>query len=137
MTDFVTENTTTVNNSAAGSVGHKDPTKEYRIKLVQKLVESVKRESEFIKKFHELFGDYPGLNSDTCLYKFVNDRLSDYIGIVATLIGDTKDGLDWFLFENECGDKGYEAGIDEGETRKIRTVEDYLWLVDLNKDLLS
>jgi len=60
-----------------------------------------------------------------------------YTSIVATLIGDTKAGLDWFLFENECGDKGYEAGIDEGETRPIKTVEDYLWLVDLNKDLLS
>ena len=73
MTDFVTENTTPVNNSAAGSGDHKDPTKEYRTKLVQKLIENVKRESEFIKKFHELFGDYPGLNSDTCLYRFVND----------------------------------------------------------------
>ncbi|WP_292992567.1 hypothetical protein [Nitrosomonas sp.] len=135
MTDFVTENTTPANAPAKEPVEQKDPAKEYRAKLVQKLVENVKRESEFMRKFHELFGDYPGLNSDTCLYRFVNDLLADQISIVATLIGDTKVGLDWFLFENECGDKGYEAGIDEGETRPIKTVEDYLWLVDVSKEI--
>ena len=134
MTDFVTENTTPANAPAEEPVEQKDPAKEYRAKLVQKLVENVKRESEFMRKFHELFGDYPGLNSDTCLYRFVNDLLADQISIVATLIGDTKAGLDWFLFDNECGDKGYPAGIDEGETRKIKTIEDYLWLVDLSKE---
>lgn len=134
MTDFVTENTTPVNNSAAGSVDHKDPTKEYRIKLVKDLIGHVKRRSAFCDKFQELFGGLPG-NSDTSPYRFVEDLFDDHIRIVATLIGDTVHGLDWFLFENECGDKGYEAGIDEGETREIRTVEDYLWLVDVSKDI--
>lgn len=130
MTDFVTENTTPVSKFAE----QKDTAKACRIKLVEKLVENVKRESEFMKKFHELFGEYPGIHSETCLYRFVNDLLTDQINIVATLIGDTKAGLNWFLFENECGDKGYEAGIDEGEVRPIKTVEDYLWLVDLDKE---
>ena len=134
MTDFVTENTTPANNAAEASVEQKDPAKEYRIKLVQELVEYVKRESEFMKKFNELFGDYPGLNSDTCLYRFVNDLLNGHVKIVAALIGDSKEGLEWFLYENKCGDKGYEAGIDEGETRQIKTIEDYLWLVDIGKE---
>lgn len=87
-----------------------------------------------MKSFHDLFGDYPGIHGDNCLYSFVGDLLDDQVKIVATLIGDTKGGLDWFLFENECGDKGYEAGVDEGEVRSIKTVEDYLWLVDLYKE---
>ena len=57
MTDFVTENTTPAKNSAEASVEQKDPAKEYRIELVKKLVENIKRESEFMKKFHELLGD--------------------------------------------------------------------------------
>jgi len=134
MTDFVTENTTPANNAAEAAEEQKDTAKEYRIELVKKLVENIKRESEFMKKFHELFGDYPGLNSETCLYRFVNDLLNDQVKIVAVLIGDTQAGLEWFLYENECGDKGYEAGIDEGETRQIKTIEDYLWLVDIGKE---
>ena len=26
------------------------------------------------------------------------------------------------------------GGVDEGETRQIKTIEDYLWLVDLSKE---
>lgn len=136
MTDFVTENTTPANSTIEEVVKEEpiDHARNYKIKLIEGLIVNVKRESEFMKKFHELFGDYPGLNSDTCLYRFVNDLLNDQVKIVATLIGDTKAGLEWFLFENECGDKGYTAGVDEGETRQIKTIEDYLWLVDLSKE---
>jgi len=132
MTSFVTEKTTPV-KAAEGAQEEKYSVQAYRAKLVKKLIEHVKRESEFMRKFHELFGDYPGLNSDTCLYRFVNDLLDYQVEIVATLIGDTKSGLEWFLYDNECGDKGHEAGIDEGETRQIKTVEDYLWLVDCDQ----
>ena len=132
MTPFVTEKTTPV-KAAECAQEEKYSAQAYRIKLVKNLVEHVKRENEFMRKFHELFGDYPGLNSDTCLYRFVNDLLDYQVEIVATLIGDNKAGLEWFLYENECGDKGHEAGIDEGETRQIKTVEDYLWLVDCDQ----
>ncbi len=134
MTDFVTKNTTPANAPTEEPAEQKDSVREYRIKLVESLIGHIKREREFTDKFQKLFGGIPG-NSDTSPYRFVNYLLSDQVKIVATLIGDTKEGLDWFLFENECGDKGYPAGIDEGETRKIRTVEDYLWLVDLDKDI--
>lgn len=133
MTDFVTKNTTPINFKEETVQDPIDHAKVYKIKLIESLIGHVKRESVFMAKFNELFGDYPGLNSETCLYRFVNDLLNDQVKIVATLIGDTKAGLEWFLYENECGDKGYEAGIDEGEMRQIKTVEDYLWLVDCDQ----
>lgn len=133
MTDFVTENTTPVNSKAETVQEPIDHARNYKIKLIERLIEHVKRSREFIKKFDDLFGGLPG-NSDTCSYRFVDDLLDDHVKFVATLVGDTKAGLDWFLFENECGDKGHEAGIDEGEMRPIKTVEDYLWLVGLDQE---
>ena len=103
MTDFVTKNTTPVNSKEETAQEPIDHAKNYKIKLIESLVVNVKRESVFMAKFNELFGDYPGLNSETCLYRFVNDLLDDQVKIVATLIGDSKEGLEWFLYENECG----------------------------------
>lgn len=103
--------------------------REGKIKLLENLIANVKREREFKDKFFELFGDIPG-NSDTCLYRFVGALVKDQIQLVAALIGDTENGLNWFIYENDCGAKGYEAGID-GDLRPIRTIDDYLWLVNL------
>ena len=134
MTDFVTKNTTPANSTVEEAEEPIDHAKNYKIKLIEDLIAHVRRESEFAEKFRDLFGAYPGIESETCQYRFVNDLISNQVKIVATLIGDTNEGLQWFLYDNECGDKGYEAGIDEGETRKIKTIEDYLWLVDLDKE---
>lgn len=98
-------------------------------KLLENLISNVNKKHEFNDKFFELFGGYAG-NSDTCLYRFVDDLVKDQIQLVAALIGDTEIGLDWFIYENDCGAKGYEAGID-GDLRPIRTIDDYLWLVNL------
>lgn len=54
------------------------------------MIRDVKRESEFDEKFNKLFGDYPGINSEICLYRFVKDMLDDQIKIVATLLGDKR-----------------------------------------------
>ena len=104
---------------------------ETKLKLLENLIGNVKRERLFKDRFYELFGGIPG-NSDTCLYRFVDDLVNDQIQLVAALIGDTKEGLDWFIYENECGEKGHEAGF-EGNMRSIKTAEDYLWLVEVDK----
>lgn len=132
MTNFITENTTPVSTSEEAPAEQKDPAKEYRIKLVEGLIGHVKRRNEFADKFQELFGGLPG-NSDTSPYRFVEDLFDDQIKLVAAIIGDSKENLEWFIYENECGDNGCEAGID-GDMREIRTAEDYLWLVDIGKE---
>ena len=37
--------------------------------------------------------------------------------------------LSWFVFENDCGRNGYEAGVD-GDVRAVKTVEDLLDLAE-------
>ena len=132
MTNFITENTTPVNPAVEAPVKSKDLAKEYRIKLLENLIGHVKRRNEFDDKFYDLFGGRPG-NSDTSPYRFVEDLFDDQIKLVAELIGGSKDDLEWFVYENKCGNRGYQAGID-GDMRNIRTVENYLWLVDLEQN---
>ncbi len=134
MTDFVSENTTPVNAMEKPAQEPIDHSKAYKIKLIESLIEHVKRENEFTEKFQELFGGIPG-NSETSPYRFVEKLFADHIRLVAVLVGDSKEGLQWFLYDNDCGKYGLEAGIDEGETRKIKTIEDYLWLVDISKEI--
>ena len=42
------------------------------------------------------------------------------------ITGSETDWLSWYIYENACGKKGYEATIN-GETRGIRTVDDLWW----------
>lgn len=49
----------------------------------------------------------------------------------AQLIGDGFEWLSWYAHENNFGAGGYEAG-PVGATRKIRTLEDLLWLIEVS-----
>lgn len=37
--------------------------------------------------------------------------------------------LEWFIYENDCGERGHEAGYD-GNMKQIRTVDDLLDLME-------
>ena len=40
----------------------------------------------------------------------------------------------WFIYENDCGRKGFEAGPG-GDVRAVRTVQDLMNLAEAEKDL--
>lgn len=103
----------------------------YKKELLEMLVSNVRLKRQFAEKFRELFGGIPG-DCDACLYQFAEKLVSDQIRLIAAIIGDTKDGLEWFIYENECGEKGMQAGIDGEDLREIRSIDDYLWLVELD-----
>ena len=132
---FLIKTNPPVNPAVEAPAESKDPVKEYKIKLIENLIEHVRRMSEFSDKFDELFGVWIG-SGDNSYSRFIDNLFNDQIRLVAELIGDSKDGLEWFVYENECGNKGHQAGID-GDMRHIRTVEDYLWLVDLEQNIES
>ncbi len=103
--------------------------KEHKIRLVELLVKHVKKRNELSDKFDELFGAFLG-GSDSYYSRFINDLFDDQIKLVAELIGDTKEGLEWFIYDNECGEKGMEARVGENVMRKINTVDDYIGLME-------
>jgi hypothetical protein len=42
--------------------------------------------------------------------------------------------VEWFVYENDCGRNGYEAG-PEGEIRAVKTVEDLMDLAEAEKGM--
>jgi hypothetical protein len=50
---------------------------------------------------------------------------------VAAQVGDSFEWLNWYAHENNFGAVGHVAG-PVGATRKIRTLEDLLWLIEAN-----
>ena len=44
-------------------------------------------------------------------------------------IGDDSNWLDWFIFENDCGEKAMEAGYDKN-LKPIKTIDDLIELIE-------
>ena len=55
---------------------------------------------------------------------------SDLTRAYASLLDDAFESLAWYAGENDMGRNGMQAGA-AGETPPIRTVEDLLWLIEL------
>ena len=55
---------------------------------------------------------------------------SDLTRAYTSLLDDAFESLAWYAGENDMGRNGMQAGA-AGETRPIRTVEDLLWLIEL------
>jgi hypothetical protein len=105
-----------------------DDVREYKIKLIEDLVKHAQKRNELSGKFDELFGAFLG-GGDSYYSRFIDNLFGDQIKLVAELIGDTKEGLEWFIYDNECGEKGLEARAGENEMHKINTVDDYIELI--------
>lgn len=54
--------------------------------------------------------------------------------LAASIGGSSKEWMDWFLWENDAGKRGFEASPGHGvPLRKIKTLQDLLWLLEWNK----
>jgi hypothetical protein len=49
-------------------------------------------------------------------------------------VSDLPVDVSWFVYENDCGRKGYEAG-PEGEVIAVKTVQDLMDLAEIEKEL--
>ena len=54
------------------------------------------------------------------------------LAAVAGQIGDESEWLSWYVYENDCGARGMEAGYD-GRMKPIRTAVDLVRLVEEEK----
>ena len=55
---------------------------------------------------------------------------TDLTRAYAEILDDAFESLSWYASENDMGAKGRKAGIGS-DVRKIRTVEDLLWLIEV------
>jgi hypothetical protein len=87
-------------------------TRQEKIDLIKQLIKHKRDMDVFRKKFDELFGvqnGFPG--SSDCHYQVFDRLFNDYITIVAKEIGDSKEGIDWFVWENDCGEEGLSSAL--------------------------
>lgn len=109
-------------------------TRQEKLDLINQLMQHKRDIDLFQEKFNELFGVANGfaVSSDGS-YKVFDRLFYDYIKLVASQIGDTNDGIEWFVWENDCGKRGHKAG-NKRHSQKIVTSEDYLNLLEMIKN---
>lgn len=103
-------------------------TNEEKLVLIKQLIEHRKNIDEFGDKFKLLFGSYPG-NSE-CGYEVFERLFGDYTRLVADKLGDTECGIDWFVWDNDCGKKAMQAGLSSDGMVVIDSAESYLELIN-------
>ena len=94
--------------------------------LLQELVTIYKTLDESFDKLNDLMG----VNYASPLAASVWNLLDITINLLTDKINDNSTWLAWYIFENDCGDKALEAGIDDN-TKKIKTIDDLLWVIKL------
>lgn len=68
------------------------------------------------------------------VWTVVIDLCESHVKQVAHRIGDKKEWLEWFMYENDFGARGFEASPgDEHPMRKIETIDDLVWLIEESK----
>ena len=58
---------------------------------------------------------------------------TDYTGLIADLIGDHGEWLEWYAWENDFGSNGMPAGFD-GKLSPVKTLGQLLMLIDEQND---
>jgi len=93
---------------------------------------------EILTEFFEIYGECnENLNKLTNLVgiggeliESVFNLISLHVKTIERLIGDKNETIDWYIWENNCGSKGLEAGNND-ETRPIKTIDDLIWIIYL------
>ena len=50
--------------------------------------------------------------------------------MVAKQIGECQQGIEWFVWDNDCGKNGMEVGEEGGEMKPIKTASDYIDFIE-------
>lgn len=92
-------------------------------------IDEIKRFMDEIDVLHShIYAIAPG-----AVCEFGGRFLDDYIRLLSESVGDDADWswVSWFVFDNEFGKKGLEAGFD-GKMTKITSVDDLWDLITLD-----
>ena len=91
---------------------------------VQCLIDSRLKLDEIIDMVQEVFGDI----FESKLHKGLEVVFNHQYDFIVNACKIPEELLSWFVYENEFGKKGMEAGVDN-ELREIKTIDDFLWFV--------
>ena len=74
-----------------------------------------------------------GCDPDSVFWSAAFGLQDAIVAQTAKLIGDSGEWLKWFVFENDCGRKGMEAGPANGKLRKIKTAAQLAQLIEATR----
>jgi hypothetical protein len=97
---------------------------------VEKFIKIHKQKELLIDKLQELFG----FTDSVMLYDTLFAMEDFSIELVEEIVDDKEKWIEWFVYENDCGEKELEAGRQDN-LKKIKTVDDLLELIEMNKKM--
>lgn len=98
-------------------------TREQEITLIQSLVDMNAQILQQSDSFKIMFGSY--FAGEGGVPKLINDLFYRNMELVTQLTGISKEAIEWFLFDNECGKSNMSAFRDDVEYR-IGSVEKFV-----------
>lgn len=97
-----------------------------RIALITKLIEACDKLNTEWDKATAVFG-----TRDNPLFEATWKMFDLYVSATSQLIGDESAWLSWFIYENACGKKEFEATAGTGaKKKKIKTIADLVSLIE-------
>jgi len=92
---------------------------------IEKFIKIYKQRELLIDKLQELFG----FTDSVMLYDTLFAMEGFSIELVEEIVDDKDKWIEWFVYENDCGEKELEAGPRDN-LKKIKTVDDLLELIE-------
>lgn len=77
-----------------------------------------------------------GIDYESHLISAILKLEASQIELIEKMAGCNSDCLYWYVYENNCGSKGMEAGIDD-DMREIRTVDDLVWIITEHSEIIG
>jgi len=103
--------------------------KEQKIDLLNNLVKRFNIIRNINSKIDEIFGSYPESELNTVIYGL----FSDYVKSVSLLLKDDFGWVDWYIWENDCGNKHFPAKASKwAESKEINNINDLLDLIEVD-----
>lgn len=100
-----------------------------KLKLLKEYVKEHKKMVSYVDKLYETIDPNPESPLINKFYE-MDDLARKFLKIILT---DDADWVDWYVYENDSGAKGYEAGYDKN-LKPIKTEEDLLELIESKND---
>jgi hypothetical protein len=102
---------------------------ERKLFLLRCLCDDYQKLNEIQEAVEDVFGSYI---TESPFFKPIWELFDHSLDSVVSQIGDEGEWVRWFIYENDCGKKGYKAGLGN-DLNKIKTVEELLELIEGNK----
>jgi len=104
--------------------------KEIKI-LIEECIEQFYKIEKLYDDCYKLLGGDPESQFFTILY----DTYNKYVKNLSQLINDDFNWIDWYIWENECGKKEFEAKASKWKKeRKIKNVKDLIDIISADWD---